>query len=473
MNWTKYLSAKRLRPTTRQVDNDPRNEFESDFGRVIFSPAIRRMHDKTQVFPLTTDDNIHSRLTHSMEVMAIGHSLGLRLCENKKFQELINRDKNEILREIPVLLKNACLVHDIGNPPFGHFGEAVIQNYFVDIFQNKDYSFVIDNNDKIDFTKFDGNAQGFRVLTKLQVLDDAFGLNLTYASLGAYVKYPNTDEINKKIISKKKRGVFQTEKEYLNLIFTECGLKKADGSFMRHPLSFLMEAADSICYSVMDIEDGYNKGWYSYDFIKSKLKHIDGMDKIFLKVEANDEHTGIPPSEIKKVVNLRISLIARLVNITIENFTNNYSIICDGTYNEELINDDKSNLAETLQIFCRENIFPKHEVQSLELTGHSVLSGLLDYYVKFIFKGNTDYKKRAVGLISNSIIKTALIENNFDYSIIQDTSNYYKMFDLPVDKSDKKFSDYTKLRIIVDFVAGMTDQYALNHYQKLSGQKIS
>ena len=473
MSWTKYLSAKRLRPTTRNFENDPRNEFESDFGRVIFSPAIRRMHDKTQVFPLTTDDNIHSRLTHSMEVMAIGHSLGLRLCEDKRFQEIIDRDRNDILREIPVLLKNACLVHDIGNPPFGHFGETVIQNYFEDIFKNSTkYPFNLTDNQKIDFTKFDGNAQGFRVLTKLQVLDDAFGLNLTYASLGAYVKYPNTLEIDKKIISKKKRGVFQSEEQYLNDVFTECGLKKADGSYVRHPLSYLMEAADSICYSVMDIEDGYNKGWYSYDFIKSRLAKIAGMDKIFDKVESKDDISGMPPSETKKVVNLRIHLIARLVTITIENFITKYPEIIEGIYNKELINDDESKLAETLQEFCSENIFPKHEVQSLELTGHSVLSGLLDYYINFIFKGNKDYKKRAVGLISNSIIKTSLLENGFDYDTIQDTSNYYKLFELPVNVGDKKLDDYSKLRIIVDFVAGMTDQYALNHYQKLSGQKI-
>lgn len=474
MSWTKYLSAKRLRETKRDYTNDPRNEFESDFGRVIFSPAIRRMHDKTQVFPLTTDDNIHSRLTHSMEVMAIGHSLGLRLCQEEKFQNILKGYENDFLREIPVLLKNSCLVHDIGNPPFGHFGETVIQNYFEDIFKNHtEYSFNLTPNQKIDFTKFDGNAQGFRVLTKLQVLDDAFGLNLTYASLGAYVKYPNTEEIDKKIISKKKRGVFQSEEPYLKEIFTECGLKNADGSFMRHPLSFLMEAADSICYSVMDIEDGYNKGWYNYEFIKSKLGKIEKMDKIFEKVEAVDEITGMLPSEMKKVVDLRIRLIGRLVNITIENFINNYPAISDGTYNKELINDDDSKLAETLQEFCSENIFPKHEVQSLELTGHSVLSGLLNYYIKFIFKGNKDYKKRAVGLISNSIIKASLLENGFDYDIIQDTNNYYKLFELPANDGVRKLDDYSKLRIIVDFVAGMTDQYALNHYQKLSGQKIS
>lgn len=473
MNSSHYLNAERLRKTSREKANDPRNEFESDFGRVIFSPAIRRMHDKTQVFPLTTDDNIHSRLTHSMEVMAIGHSLGLRLCENEDFLKLVNRDKNDLLREIPVLLKNSCLVHDIGNPPFGHFGETVIQNYFTSLFQNKDYCFNLNEVEQGDFTNFDGNAQGFRVLTKLQVLDDAYGLNLTFASLGAYVKYPNTDKIDKNVIFKKKRGVFQSEKEYLTTIFNACGLNGPGDSFIRHPLSFLMEAADSICYFVMDIEDGYNKGWYKYDFIRSSLEHIDGMKEIFEKVEAKDDITGELPSEMKKVVNLRISLISRLVMLTIENFIKNYKEICEGTYNHELINDDKHKLADTLQKFCIDNIFPKHEIQSLELTGHSVLSGLLDYYIKFIFKGSKDYRKRAVGLISNSIIKATLIENKFDYATIQNTNDYYKLFETPSDNTnDNKLNDYYKLRVIVDFIAGMTDQYALNHYQKLSGQKI-
>jgi dGTPase len=473
MDWSKYLNASRLRPTTRETQNDPRNEFESDFGRVIFSPAIRRMHDKTQVFPLTTDDNIHSRLTHSMEVMAIGHSLGLRLCEDERFQKLVTRDKNDLLREIPVLLKNSCLVHDIGNPPFGHFGETVIQNYFDNLFQNKDFCFNLNEIEKGDFTHFDGNAQGFRVLTKLQVLDDSYGLNLTFASLGAYVKYPNTDKIDKSVIFKKKRGVFQSEKPYLTQIFNECGLKGNGDSFIRHPLSFLMEAADSICYFVMDIEDGYNKGWYKYDFIRASLEEIQGMKEIFKKVEAKDDLTGEFPSEMKKVVNLRIQLISRLVILTIENFIKNYEGICNGTYNHELINDDDSQLANTLQKFCIDNIFPKHEIQSLELTGHSVLSGLLDYYINFIFNGNKDYKKRAVGLISNSIIKASLIENGFDYKTIQNTNDYYKLFELPSAVNENKLNDYYKLRIIVDFIAGMTDQYALNHYQKLSGQKIS
>lgn len=471
MNWEKYLNAKRLRTSGRETTNDPRNEFESDFGRVIFSPAIRRMHDKTQVFPLTSDDNIHSRLTHSMEVMAIGHSLGIRLCEDETFQTHVDRELHTILREIPVLLKNSCLVHDIGNPPFGHFGETVIQDYFSNLFTTQEICFHLNEVERQDFTKFDGNAQGFRVLTKLQVLDDKYGLNLTYATLASYLKYPNTGKIDKKIISKKKRGVFQSEKDFLDIIFKDCDLIQGD-LYKRHPLSYLMEAADSICYSVMDIEDGFNKGWYSYNFIKDKLSQVNGMSDIFTRIEKNDTETGKEPSEIKKIVNLRINLISLLVKLAIENFIKNYADICNGDYNEELIYHDENKLAKTLQIFCVEYIFPKQEIQSLELTGHSVLSGLLDFYIGFLFKDNKDYMKRAVGMISNSVIKAAALENNFNLS--ENTNEYYKFFEKYDEDAPKKeiFSDYYKLRIIVDFISGMTDQYALEHYQKLSGQKI-
>ncbi len=163
MNWDKYLNADRLKGySERNTKNDPRNEFESDFGRVIFSPAIRRMHDKTQVIPLTTDDNIHSRLTHSLEVMAIGYSLGIRLAEDDRFLVLSGLDKDKVLREIPIILKNVCLVHDIGNPPFGHFGEEVFKNYFKKKFKKN--KFGLNEIQREDFTKFDGNAQGFSIL---------------------------------------------------------------------------------------------------------------------------------------------------------------------------------------------------------------------------------------------------------------------------------------------------------------------
>lgn len=447
MNWNKYLNAQRLRDSEREKLIDPRNEFESDFGRVIFSPAIRRMHDKTQVFPLTTDDNIHSRLTHSMEVMAIGYSLGLQLAENKSFLEKSGLDKVTVLRQIPVILKNVCLVHDIGNPPFGHFGEEVIQNYFTNQFANRN-NFELSQLEQEDFTQFDGNAQGFRVLTKLQVLDDAYGLNLTYATLSSYLKYPNPNEKVKEKLNQKKRGVFQSERNYLDTIATGCGLKKADGEYIRHPLSFLMEAADSICYLVMDIEDGFNKDWYDYDEIRGVLSELNGVEKILKYAEKGK-------NEVSKMVKLRIGLIQYLVNLATSKFVENYEKICSGDYNKELINADDNKVADTLLQFCRDKIFPKKAIYSLELTGDSVISGLLDYYINFIFHKNKEYRKRAIGLISRSIIKASLLENNMvEDSNFEDLNNYYK------------------LRVIVDFITGMTDQYALSQFQKLSGQKI-
>ncbi len=462
MDWEKYLNGHRLRPTTRVQGIDNRNEFESDFGRVIFSPAVRRMHDKTQVQPLTTNDNIHSRLTHSLEVMAIGYSLGIRLCNNKDFLKQTNLANSQVEREIPIILKNACLVHDIGNPPFGHFGESVIQIYFKQLFEKKK-EFKLNDDQKRDFEEFDGNAQGFRVLTKLQYLNDLYGLNLTYASLAAYLKYPNVGHIDKSktgSITQHKKGVFESEKQYLEKIAQECDLYRIQNDIKvitRHPLAFLVEAADSICYLTMDIEDGFNKGWFSYEYISHELEGIYGLNTVLKEIKKKE------PNDISRMVKLRITLIQKLVNLAIKNFGNNIAAICNGSYNEELIFDDnKSHLANKLQNFCVEHIFPKREVQSLELTGHAVICGLLDYYIGFIFdKGNdqnnkdNDYQKRVRGLISKSIIEVALLENH-----------------LPKGSHICQLPDYYKLRIIVDFISGMTDQFALNHYQKLSGQKI-
>jgi len=518
MDWKQLLNNNRLRQSRRDADADARNDFESDFGRIIFSSAMRRMHDKTQVFPLTTDDNIHSRLTHSMEVMAIGYSLGIKLCDNDNFIKTVGTEKKDIHRKIPILLKNACLVHDIGNPPFGHFGETVIQEYFKNFFDNerekkkKEKKLDLKKEEIEDFIYFDGNAQGFRVLTKLQILNDAFGLNLTYGTLASYIKYPNYKGIDKANIAKKKRGVFQSEFEYLDKISKACGLNKGV-DIVRHPLCFLMEAADSICYLVMDLEDGFNKGWYSFEEFSNYFNKDTEIIKIINKLKT--EHTG-KGQEVTKMVNFRIYLINRLVNLAVDNFTKNLDDILNGEYNNELIKDDKSELEKLLTNFCVNKIFPNREITSLELTGHSVLTGLLDYYIKFFFHENKDYRNKAQGLISDSILKVAFLENKdsifrrrLDELEKQSKENdkckteydklnnsLKKLSELKsksnTDESKKEelrktefqileivkphiddLNDYYKLRVIVDFISGMTDQFALNHYQKLSGQKIS
>ncbi len=458
MNWNKLLNDNRLKPSSRNKSDDFRNEYESDYGRIIFSPAIRRMHDKTQVFPLTNDDNIHSRLTHSLEVMSVGESIALNIINNETFKNLSSLNSNEYFRVIPAIVKNACLVHDIGNPPFGHFGETVIQEYFKKLFLSEreiekkggKLKFELNDIQRQDFEFFDGNAQGLRVLTKLQVLDDPFGLNLTYATLGAYIKYPNFDELitdktSVEYLTKKKRGVFQSEIDYFKRVATNLGLE-VNQKYKRHPLAYIMEAADSICYLIMDIEDGYNKGWFNYDFIKDKLYGIETLKDLF------DFIDGKFKSEITKIVNLRLGLIKYFVVLSVKNFIDNYGKIMNGTYSEELIKDDKFKVAKKLSSFCVHNIFSNKEITSLELTGHSVIKGLIDYFIEFCFSVNDDYRKRAIGMISKSTIRAALLEtgkHSFD-----------------------ELSDYYKLRVIVDYISGMTDQFALNQFQKISGQKI-
>jgi len=472
MDWGKLLNNNRLRQSKGRDPQDARNDFESDFGRIIFSPATRRMHDKTQVFPLTIDDNIHSRLTHSMEVMSIGYSLGVKLSEDKEFQKRVKKDECELFREIPVILKNSCLLHDIGNPPFGHFGETVIQDYFDDFFKNKciakakeeDFSVAdkssgklllkLNENQKRDFLEFDGNAQGLRIITKLQYLNDIYGLNLTYATLASFIKYPNYEERDEKILRKHKKGIFSSEIEYFKKIAEECGLVKSD-SILRHPLSFLMEAADSICYLTMDIEDGFNKKLLDLDFYYKELENIPSVNEKLKEIYSDKDNCY--KNANTKMVNFRIHIIQKLVLLAVENFIEHLDEIEDGTYDEELILDDSNGLAKKLGDICIKKVFNSREINSLEITGNSVIKGLIDYYIGFLFHRNKDYRKRALRLISGSILKVAYEENSLEGK----------------DAKFENLSDYYKLRVIVDFVSGMTDQYALTHFQKINGQKIN
>ena len=529
MNWKKLLNSDRIRVSSRV--KDARNEFESDFGRIIFSPAVRRMHDKTQVFPLTTDDNIHSRLTHSLEVMSVGYTMGIRLSECTNIQERTGKNENELIRELPLIMKNICLLHDIGNPPFGHFGETVIQEYFENLF---DQSIVEENisecrresakkrnklclslndNQQEDFLKFDGNAQGLRVITKLQRLDDLYGLNLTYATLSAFIKYPNNSKIDKNILNKKKRGVFCSEKEYFDKICIACGTKE-NVDYMRHPLSYLMEAADSICYLAMDIEDGFNKNLFDMSFLYKKLeplKQITAYDILNKKIAEIENSIN----DTKKIVSLRIAIIGKLVDDAILEFENNLNAIENNEYNYELIDKKNNKLVEILSSISTKKIFTSREINSLELTGHSVMSGLLDYYIDFLIrKENEKYKRRASCLISGSIVDIA-IDENFDAIVVKRKGEYkydpnqekfekINKLDLELKELEKRLNnnlsdknidqklkskkqelwdeiepniddlnDYYKLRVIVDFISGMTDQFALNHYRKISGQKIN
>ncbi|KAA5402064.1 dGTP triphosphohydrolase [Bacteroides cellulosilyticus] len=542
MNWKNdLLSTQRLRPS--RVDNqravlsentDNRNPFESDFGRVIFSSASRRLHDKTQVFPLTSDDNIHSRLTHSMEVMNIGLSFAIYLSGNDEFKKKTQLTSEEILRKIDPILKTSCLVHDIGNPPFGHFGEQVIQNYFSELFkdikcgienenigsslskyvikgvryinyigkwekdtgkdintrrkQKKEYGFktFLNNKNLIqDYVEFDGNAEGFRILTKLQYLGDLFGLNLTCSTLASTLKYPNygipikTEDENDKI-SLHKHGVFFTERKTLDDIAKYCKLEQSNGMYKRHPLAFLMEAADSICYLVMDLEDANQKQWLTLNDVKDKIANDPYIsDEIKEKLDDNLRTTqGDNISSKKEWVSYRTILLTHLMGVATKNFVQNLEQIEEGTYNKELI-EDNDGIAKALKDFSKKKILSKREITSLEITGDAVIVGILNSYIRLLFHTDKNYRDRGKSLFSRSIFMTVLHEHWEEYCADEDFENKYgkdiKIGDL--DKLYDKFDvcDFTveeRFRLIRDFVACMTDKFALDHYQKISGQRI-
>ena len=469
MDWDTLLSRERAREKTPNPSEvDKRNEFESDFGRVVFSPAVRRMHDKTQTFPLPSDDNVHTRLTHSLETQSVAQSLGQNLCEQKIFK---NSFQNKIVpgfikRSIPQILATTALCHDIGNPPFGHYGEKVISKYFKKYFDDNKDSPPLSKSEESDFRDFDGNAQGLRVLSKLQVLYDGNGLNLTYGTLAAFLKYPygysdiyddNGDRITFTTKYRNKIGVFCSEKQLLDDIRSKTGI-----GLFRHPLAFLMEAADTICYLIMDAEDGANSGYFT---IEELLEHLISLGGSEIEKQINEFRTifkklctkqSIAPKFIKvtMLVNFRIFVIQKLVDHTIREFCRNLDGIMDGTYSEDIIKANNCPLGIALERFSSKYLFPEREIITKELIGESILTGLLAHFVPTLLEEPESKRaEKLLKIISTSTKDIAMIENPRD-----------DLFTMP---------EYAKLRMIIDYITGMTDTFALDRFQKLEGITIA
>lgn len=478
IDWDKYLSSERYRnnsefDTRKSTTKEKRTSFESDFGRVAFSSALRRMHDKAQVVPLTSGDSVHTRLTHSIEVMNIAYSLGVGLCRDEDFVALYSEKKAfEYERSIPMILKTAAFVHDIGNPPFGHFGETIIQNYFKSYLEKR----IVTDQQALDFTCFDGNAEGFRILTRLQYIGDLSGLNLTYATLAAYCKYPNYKEIDKKYIGTKKHGVFTSESVIFDKMVKACNMQLQDGRIKRHPLSFLVEAADSISYNVMDIEDGHAMGWYSFndviDFIDKKMRiHTKDETYSILKTLGIDfaKKEIDKDDEKRRMCDFRVKAIQYFVDLALKNFKLNLKKIDIGEYSKELI-EDNDHLSSVMQDFAKEYIFPQRQIEQIELTGFSVINGLLDILLNCAFSSDKKFRNHLKSVLSNTLLTVAIREQDSN----RDKDTEYKY----ISKKDllnydiEKMDAYSKLRIIVDLISGMTDKYAVGMYQKLSGQKL-
>ncbi len=489
INWKKYLSEKRWRDEPMlDSTKDSRNPFEVDFGKVVFCPALRRMHDKTQVIPLSSGDCISTRLTHSLHVMNIAESLACNYTNSENFIGLYRRAKDAYAdaQRIRAILKTASLLHDIGNPPFGHFGEETIKDYFKILFgskeKRKELNLKLSKDEEIDFMEFDGNAQGLRIMTKLQYFGTLEGLNLTYGTLGAYMKYPNEgkkekDTKYKKVyIGKHKHGVFKTERDIFNNIVDNCNMRRGE-MIIRHPLAFLVEAADTICYGTMDVEDGLYQKWYNISellddinqFIKKNAKEPKDIRELIGFELSDKEIKSSDPRAVRLL--LRERFITYLVDLTIRNFNAKLIDIDSGEYGkkgEELVYDDPNCVAAALKDFTTRKILSNRNVLKFEITGNSVITGLFDILIKYFFHKELSYHTRLNGIISDSRMAIAMKEElKAEYpekKVI--TSDEANRFDVG------KISQYGKLRMIVDFVSSMTDKYSVELYQTLSGNSL-
>ena len=499
LDWSKYLIEERHKRSTKgKYDGssvDKRNAFDSDFGRALFSSGLRRMHDKTQVIPLTSGDYVHTRLTHSLEVMNIAASIAENICRHEQFIEKFG-DKYksfELEQKILPILRTAAIMHDVGNPPFGHFGEDAIQNFFK-YGDGRHYLEGMDNRKQNDFLFFDGNAQGFRILTKLQYLGDLYGLNLTYATLASYVKYPNYGPCIKKdkqgnpaYIGLKKHGIMYSEKVVFENMSDKCSMNFDVTRKKRHPLSFIVEAADSICYSTMDMEDGVSLGWFDTDDVRKFiedyiLKKVDKEKYIeyIIKKGKRDildfnkiigfkdivDGEKIIRTKTREVVDFRVSLIDYFVRLAVNNFMDKINEIDGGTYSKELIEDDPLHVAEALQNFCRKKMFVRREIRETELTGEAVLTGLLRVVLKHIFSDDIQYRNRITSVISESRLKLVIHENLAEKG--EDFDPNSDVIDFPIDKLDP----YYKIKLAIDWITSMTDKYAVEVFQKLTGNAL-
>ena len=448
MDWKLLLTDERLGiEKSQSTKKDGRSQFQKDFDRIVFSPAFRRLQDKTQVFPLPESDFVHTRLTHSLEVSVVGRSLG-----NLVGERIIARHpklrKDFTQFHFGEIVAAACLAHDIGNPPFGHSGEDAIAEYFKNGSGKKFQEEIADEKKWNDLIRFEGNAQGFRIITKLQNQDVDGGLQLTYATLSALNKYPKeslTDlEIKNETGHKniyKKFGFFQSEKEIYKRVAEKTGLSIPNEAekylWHRHPLSFLVEAADDICYSIMDLEDGFRLGLLSFKETESLLLPlIHKRDLSGYKKRDDNEKVGY----------LRAKAISDLVNLVAEVFVENEKEILAGDFNKELVTViTKSSTLKKIEKTSITKIYLHRSVVERETAGYEVLGGLLDTFIT----AYNEYSEKNLSPKNRSIIN--LIPKRFFYA----------------EKANPDL--YNRLLRIIDFVSGMTDSYAVSIFRKIKG----
>lgn len=437
MDWNKLLSTRRLgmedwKPSKMEED---RSQFQRDYDRIIFSSPFRRMQNKTQVFPLPEHIFVHNRLTHSLEVASVGRSLGNLLAEK------LTPDfpANPLISEIGTIVSTACLAHDLGNPPFGHSGESAISSFFI-AGAGKEFQNELTEGEWKDFIQFDGNANAFRILTHQFNGKRPGGFALTFPTLASIVKYP----FESVLTEKSKFGFFQSEKEDYLKIAAELEIKPIAGKnkvYNRHPLVYLVEAADDICYQVMDLEDAFKLGILSYDQIKQLYLDFyeENQDKINLqRIESTLQKVTDRNEQISY---LRAGVIGKLIHESMNVFRENHDEILNGSFSKSLIDslpEHQNKAMNTIKEISFSQVYNHRSVVEIEIAGYKIIGTLLEEFVGAVLQPKDLYSKKILSLLPEQ----------------------YKT------NSDRV---YPKIQSVIDFVSGMTDIFALDLYRKIKG----
>lgn len=432
-----------------------RTELERDFDRILFCTPVRRMADKTQVFPLDRNDSVRNRLTHSHEVSNLARSFGTSLIYDLK----LAGDVEESSRDVPALLAAIGLVHDLGNPPFGHQGEAAIQSWFRDHIGYISELNLDDSEHKNlfeDFLRFEGNAQGFRLVTRLQLLNDNYGLDLTFATLASMMKYPTpSTQIDDSHVALKKHGFFASEREIVEQVWRRTGLKQGQ----RHPLAYVMEACDDIAYAVMDVEDTVKKGLASFSDLIAYLKHECCDDPLVHRLvnEAEQKHQiyrkdyKLSPAELNDVSmqRFRVYAIGAMITAAIEAFKAEQETFVSGSQERDLLKTSEARgLRRALGSFAKVHAFRHRSVLEVELMGHDTIRDLMSYFWPAVNETSPD----------NPEPKSPL--NRYVFSRISE--NYRRVYSTPSKDVTHLPVWYRRCLLMTDMVAGMTDTFAVD-----------
>jgi deoxyguanosinetriphosphate triphosphohydrolase, putative len=438
MNWNQLLSTKRFGQEQYHVQrDDDRSEFQRDYDRLIFSAPFRRLQNKTQVFPLPGSVFVHNRLTHSLEVASVGRSLGVTVAHKLKLKKQI---ETPYLEEIGSIVSAACLAHDLGNPPFGHSGETAIATYFSEGNGQHLKAEMTDEEWK-DIICFEGNANALRLLTHQFNGRRPGGFVLTYSTLASVVKYPYASIYSDP--RKQKFGFFDSEKADYEKIAAELGIPRSPENpnrYARHPLVYLVEAADDICYQIMDIEDAH----------KLKILTSDETKDLFLgffndeRKARRKETMNLVTDVNEQIAYLRSSVIGQLIEECSAVFADNEEAILNGTFSSSLIKQLPQHSAHAYE-HCSKTAFAKiyrsPEVLDVELAGYKIILTLLEHLVAAVLNPDKAYSKQL-------------------------------LMRIPGQYETNAPTVYGKIMAVLDYISGMTDVYALDLYRKITGMNI-